>query len=63
MANEKRRQMAAEELLLMQTADQKFQQAQIEKAANRRAALEDVTATNLKMVCNFSFLSLILGGI
>ena len=50
MANKKRRQMAAEELLLMQTADQKFQQSQIEKAANRRTALEGVTASNLKMV-------------
>ena len=53
MANEKRRQMAAEELLLMQTADQKFQQSQIEKAANRRTALEGVTASNLKMVYFF----------
>ena len=50
MADEKRRQMALEELHLMRVADEKFQQAQIEKQQKRRTDLEAVTGVNLKMV-------------
>ena len=42
--------MALEELSLMRMADEKFQQAQIEKQQKRRADLEAVTGVNLKMV-------------
>ena len=42
--------MALEELHLMRVADEKFQQAQIEKQQKRRTDLEAVTGVNLKMV-------------
>ena len=50
LADEKRRQMALEELHIMRVADEKFQQAQIEKQQKRRTDLEAVTGVNLKMV-------------
>merc|ERR1711935_177321 len=49
-AAERRRQMALAELDQMRQADDKFQQAQADKAVARRAALEGVTADNVKMI-------------